>query len=221
VVRVAPNGELSGNTLGLMKVNAAPVSGSPITDGRSLRAARTRQLVVGTILDLLNEGVAQPTAQQVSDRSGVSMSSIFRLFEDIEALFVAAVTAQIERIAPLFEQLSADGPLTKRVDRLISSRSRVFEAISPVRRMAVRLASTSPTIAAFLHESDAHFRREITTVLGIELGRIDRARRSTVVSGLDAACSWELWERLRQSQQLSVSQSSRVVRSLVNALLED
>jgi hypothetical protein len=43
---------------------------SAATDGRWRRRLRNEQAAVDAILDLLGEGVVQPTAQDVADRSG-------------------------------------------------------------------------------------------------------------------------------------------------------
>ena len=62
----------------------------PQVDGRRARRHRSRDLAVDALLDLLDEGVVRPTAQQVAERSGVSLRSIFRIFDDVESLNAAA-----------------------------------------------------------------------------------------------------------------------------------
>ena len=51
---------------------------SPI-DGRRLRSARTRQLIMEAYLALLNESpkLPMPTAVQIAERAGYSVRSIF------------------------------------------------------------------------------------------------------------------------------------------------
>ena len=81
---------------------ASPIDG-PV-DGRNLRAARNRDAVVLAILSLYAEGELRPGAAAIAARAGVSQSSVFRHFKDIEALVQAAVEAQWElqhdRFAP-------------------------------------------------------------------------------------------------------------------------
>ena len=72
-------------------------------DGRRARRHRSRDLAVDALLDLLNEGVVRPTAQQVAERSGVSLRSIFRIFDDVESLNAAACARQVTRVRHLFE----------------------------------------------------------------------------------------------------------------------
>jgi TetR/AcrR family transcriptional regulator of autoinduction and epiphytic fitness len=69
---------------------------------------RSRRAVVEAFIDLLNEGVLQPTTQQVSDRSGVSPSTIFRLFEDLDGMYSEAFSVQTERVAHLLDVLGQE-----------------------------------------------------------------------------------------------------------------
>lgn len=170
--------------------------------------------MVDAILDLLVEGETRPTAQQVSGRSGVSMRTIFRLFDDMTSLHQAAIERQAERVLALMVPLPDTGPLATRVEAVVASRARVFEAISPVRRAAVRLAATSPTIATEVGRAAELFRVQVAEALRRELDRDPGA-----LDAVDLVTSWEAWERLRTIQGLTVRQASEVVRRTLTALL--
>jgi AcrR family transcriptional regulator len=49
-------------------------------DGRRQRGERTRQAIIEAALSLQEEGVLVPTAQQISDRAGVLIRSLFSHF---------------------------------------------------------------------------------------------------------------------------------------------
>lgn len=187
----------------------------PPTDGRSLRATRSRQLVVEAFLDLLMEGEVQPTAQQVSDRCGVSMRSIFRLFDDVEAMHAAAITTQVGRVRHLVVELGPDGPLGRRITAVVDANAALYEAIAPVRRMALRLAPTSRPIRTDLERSDAFFRSQVERVFAPELGALPAKRRRVAVELLDVATSFEVWNRLRTTQGLEVEAAAKVVQAMV------
>jgi AcrR family transcriptional regulator len=174
-------------------------------------------VVVDAILDLLNEGVVQPTAQEVSDRSGVSMRSIFRLFQDVEALHGAAVERQLARIRPLLRPLPTEGPLAERIGVLADDRARFFDAVAPVRRLAVRRAPESPLIRAELARLDRYFRSQVAAVFATELAGTGPA--GPVLDALDVVTSWEAWDRLRRAQDLTTEAARAVVVSTVAALL--
>ena len=194
--------------------------GGEVRDGRALRATRTRQLVVESFLDLLEEGEPQPTAQQVSDRSGVSMRSIFRLFDDVEALHTAAIATQVDRVLPLLVPLDVAGSFDRRLKLFLESRAVLFEAISPVRRMAVRLAPTSRPIRRDLGIANDLLRAQVLEMFEIELSVLAPAPRRDAVEMLDAWTSWETWERLRTVQGIPERRSRRIVSAMVRSVLD-
>jgi AcrR family transcriptional regulator len=173
--------------------------------------------VVEALLDLLQEGEVDPTARQVSDRSGVSMRSIFRLFEDVEALHAAAIAANLERVAHLFAAPTATGPVEDRVAALVAQRTRLYETIAPVRRAAIRLAPRSALIAAELARSDAVLRGHLAPLFASELDAWTEPRRAEVTEALDALTSWETWDRLRTAQRLDAGAAAGVVSALVRS----
>jgi TetR/AcrR family transcriptional regulator, regulator of autoinduction and epiphytic fitness len=198
--------------------SAAAAPDAPLTDGRILRAERTRRLVVEALLDLVQAGELHPTAQQVSDRSGVSMRSIFRLFQDVDALHSAAIAAQLERVAHLFEAPDATGPVESRMAALIARRTRLYETIAPVRRMAIRLAPRSLPIAAELARANTILRDHLMVLFAPELA-LRSGQQAGSIEALDALTSWETWERLRSAQRLDVDGAARVVTTLALGVL--
>ena len=192
-------------------------SAEPITDGRSLRRARNQDAVVEAILALLMDGQARPTAQQISARSGVSMRSIFRLFDDMEALHRAAIARQEERIASLLTTLPSEGELAERVRLLVDNRAEIFEAISPVRRLGVQLAAQSTTISTELARISEFFRGQVATVFAAEIA--GKVESDVALEATDVATSWETWDRLRVGQGLSTAQAADVVAVIVTAVL--
>jgi TetR/AcrR family transcriptional regulator, regulator of autoinduction and epiphytic fitness len=188
--------------------------GHATADGRVLRRERSRTAVVDAILDLLVEGHPRPTAQQVSERSGVSMRTIFRLFDDMASLNQVAIGRQAERVMALVVPLTDTGPLADRIDALVTSRATVYEAITPVRRAAVRLSATSPEIARGLGQAAELFRAQVASTLGPELAD----RGPAVLEAVDLVTSWEAWERLRTTQGLAVPEAVQVVTGMLFAL---
>jgi TetR/AcrR family transcriptional regulator, regulator of autoinduction and epiphytic fitness len=186
-----------------------------VVDGRVQRGVRSRTAVVDAILDLLVEGVTQPTAQMVADRSGISVRSIFRLFDDMASLHQAAAARQAERLEALLVPLPEDGPLTDRIAALVVNRADVYEVIGPVRRAGVRLADTSEPIARQLRRASVLFRRQVARTFRIELADAG----PEMLDALDLATCWEAWDRLRTVQGLDVAAAARVFTVTVGALL--
>jgi AcrR family transcriptional regulator len=189
------------------------------TDGRTQRRLDSYDRAVDAVLDLIGEGVPSPTAQQVAERSGLSIRTVFRLTEDVESLHAAAIARQTERTAPLYVDVAADGPLGQRMAALVSNRGTIFEAIDPARSVAERLAVTSPRLAEGLALQHRVLRAQVAATFAPELSRLPKKRRRDVLNAADVASSWETWDQLRRTRRLSRRESERVMERLLGGVL--
>jgi AcrR family transcriptional regulator len=184
-------------------------------DGRRARRHRSRDLAVDALLDLLSEGVVRPTAQQVAERSGVSLRSIFRIFDDVESLNAAACARQVTRVRHLFVDVPAQGSLTARIDQVVTINGRLYESIAPVRRAALRTAPESAAVQETLERARGWVRGEVERVFADEL----RGSKRDTVAGLELALSFEAWDQLRTAQGLSATRTASTVTQLLQSLL--
>jgi TetR/AcrR family transcriptional regulator, regulator of autoinduction and epiphytic fitness len=190
-----------------------------VADGRNRRRINSFDRAVDALLDLIVSGNPSPTAQDIAERSGISVRTVFRLTEDIESLHAAAVMRQMERTAHLYADLPNTGSVASRAHALVKNRSAVFETIAPIRRVGDRLATVSPQIADGLQVHHLVLRMQIEELFASELRAMGRVRRETVLSALDVAASWETWDQLRRLKRLSIAESVRVMDLLVAAAL--
>lgn len=188
----------------------------PHVDGRRARRHRSRDLAVDALLDLLGEGVLRPTAQQVAERSGVSLRSIFRIFDDVESLNAAAAARQVSRIRHLFVDVLPSGSLTDRVAEVVAINARLYESIAPIRRAALRAAPESPALREQLDRARSWLRLEVERVFADEL---PSAGGRDGVAAVEVVLSFEAWDQLRAAQGLSADRASATVRHVVLALL--
>ena len=184
-------------------------------DGRRARRHRSRDLAVDALLDLLHEGVIRPTAQQVAERSGVSLRSIFRIFDDVESLNAAACARQVTRVRHLFVDVPAEGTLDARIDQVITINGRLYESIAPVRRAALRAAPESAAVQETLARARGWVRAEVERVFAEELG--DAGREA--VAAVELALSFEAWDQLRSAQGLSPARTAATITRLLRSLL--
>ena len=188
----------------------------PTLDGRRARRHRSRDLAVDALLDLLGEGVVRPTAQQVAERSGVSLRSIFRIFDDVESLHAAASARQLSRVRHLFVDVSAEGSLQDRVAEVVAINGRIYESIAPVRRAAIRFASDSVALQDMLGRARGWVRAEVERVFADEL----RSASKDTVSAVELALCFEAWDQLRSAQGLSAARTAATVTAMLRALLD-
>jgi TetR/AcrR family transcriptional regulator of autoinduction and epiphytic fitness len=193
-----------------------PTSESPAPDGRVLRGERNRDAIVDAVLELFEQGDPSPTSREIAERAGVSLRTVFRHFDDMEALCAAVCQRQIERVWSNLEPLPGrEEPLEGRLDAFVAQRSRLFEMIAPARRAASGALAASPTLMRGFARSEAFLRRQVIETFAAELASDDVDR----VSAVDFAASWEAWEGLRRSSRHSVDSASRIMRLLLLTLL--
>ena len=82
---------------------------------------------------------------------------------------------------------------------------------TPVRRAALLSVDRSPTIAANLARLDRTLRRQIDRAFDLEPDALD---------AVDAAASWDAWNRLRHAQGCSVARARRVLTRTISSLIE-
>jgi TetR/AcrR family transcriptional regulator, regulator of autoinduction and epiphytic fitness len=184
-------------------------------DGRRARRSRSRDRAVDALLDLLGEGVLRPTAQQVAERSGVSLRSIFRIFDDVESLNTAASARQLSRIRHLFIDVIPTGTLADRIAQVVAINGQLYESIAPIRRAALRYAPESPALQEQLARARGWVRGEVERVFATELATAPRDTASAV----ELALSFEAWDQLRAAQGVSPTRAAATVRRVVTALL--
>ena len=187
----------------------------PRMDGRSLRSVRTRRTVIEAFLDLVNEGEERPTSQKVAERSGVSPSTIFRLFDDLDGMYAEALSIQAERVADLLTAIPPEGTVEERVQRQVRARSRLYEEVAPLIRFQSRLVPSSTGARANRQTVNSYLRAQLARLFVDEL----RTAPDGTLDAIDALTSWEMWERLRTTQGLSVARSEAMVRMWVASAL--
>jgi AcrR family transcriptional regulator len=189
-------------------------------DGRSARAARTRDAVIDAFLELIDAGEAQPTARSIATRAGVSLRSVYVRFEDLDAVIVSAAQRQWERVVAITAPLPTSGPRAARLDAFVAQRCRVLELIAPVRRVAEVHEPNSPALQSLLTWARRTARDEIAHVFSIELDALPRAQRARLLDALDISAGTSTWEELRRHRGRSAAASRRVITDMLTALLE-
>lgn len=193
---------------------AAPRTLSEPADGRARRSDRSRRAIVEALFALVGEGVLLPTAQQVADRAGVGIRSVFRHFEDMDSLYAELGSRIRAAIAPLTEAPIPAGDLEQRARELVRRRVDLFERIAPYKRAADLQRRSSP----FLREGHRGIVRELRAALLRLLPELERGP-SELAEALDLAASFEAWDRLRSEQRLGPARARAVMERIVLALV--
>lgn len=198
---------------------ATSTAGSSV-DGRTARRDRNRDAVLDAVIELFTEGQVGLAAADVAERSGVSLRSVYRYFDDLEALARAAIARQMERFAPLAELDDPGvGPLEARIDRTVTGRMRLYEAIGPTRRAALQRAPANPIISEQLDHTRELLQAQVEAMFAPELGALPTGERRERAAAVDLLLGFEAFDHLRRLRGLSQAETRRVVSSALTRLL--
>jgi AcrR family transcriptional regulator len=190
------------------------VAHEPAADGRVRRSQRSGQAIVEALLALVGEGAVEPTAQQVAERAGVGLRTVFRRFSDMESLF-AEMDARLQAEAlPLLRGGRPSGTVAERARTLVRQRCAFFERIGPYKRSG----NLKRPRSAFLGSRHAMLVRELRRDLLRWLPEL-KNKPAELVDALDLATSFEAWDRLRTEQRLSRPRVMATMQRIVAALV--
>jgi AcrR family transcriptional regulator len=196
------------------------VSGDDVMlDGRRARSQRSHDAVVEALLDLLRAGSVQPSAAEVAERAGVSVRTVFRLFEDLDSLVEIAIEQQWERIGPLHDAPDASGTRAERVAALAHQRIAIHDAIAPIVRGGKHLFEQSTRIRRTIRDRRNLLREQMEVQFERELRGRRPADARELLSALEVACSFESIEYLRTVAAHSITEAEAIVVRSLLALL--
>jgi AcrR family transcriptional regulator len=157
------------------------------------------------MLELVRNGEAAPSAEQVAEKAGVGRRTVFRLFSDMEGVFQEPMF-----LAPFVSRSWRD-----RLDEIVERRARMYEEMLPVKSAADAHRYRSNFLQT---EHRKLTRLQRNTMLAILPTSV--ASRADLVESLDLTLSFEAWRRLRQEQGLSAKRATGVLKTMLGALLD-
>lgn len=198
------------------------MSGAPPTvnvDGRRQRSERTRELIIEAYLALLRDNPNIPTSNQIAERAGYSVRSVFERFPDLLALRIAATDHALTLGTAQAVLRDVDGDRPTRIRSQVRTRAQICENWLPL----WRALNANHGESAELKVRIAQVRKAVWQRLEImyrpELATLDeRPRRQTLIA-LEAITDFESWRRMREDHGLSVEQACTVWTKVIDRLL--
>ena len=191
-----------------------PATSEEGVDGRILRSQRSRERILEALVALVREGELQPTGEQVAERAGVGLRTVFRHFEDMESLY-REIQARLTRlIRPLLEEPVRGDRLEERIDALVRRRAAAYERMAPFKRSENIRRWTSD----FLRESHLQMVRGLREDLHRTLPEL-RSLPAPLQQASELVTSFEAWDRLRSEQGLGRDRAEEAIVAAVRALL--
>lgn len=173
------------------------VDTAPILDGRRLRRERGRRAVLDAMIDLVLEGHAPPSAEQIVERSGVSQASLFRYFGTLDELRREAIARYFERFDDLIGiPALGEGALSERVEHLVAARDGFYDRTAPMARLARQQAGDVADFAATIDRVRATFSEQVVAQFAPELRGAGADERAACVAVIAVLTSFEAWDQL-------------------------
>ena len=183
-------------------------------DGRVQRGARNRTLIIDALIELIREGDLRPTAESVAQRAGVGLRTLFRHFDDMDALYADMNGRVSQEVRQTFGSAPPMGELASRIHWLVELRTTIFERIAPFMRSAQIQRPFSPYLQKQYAKTCRQLRQQIEKTLSPELdGKPD------LLEIFDMLLSFESFNRLRTTQRLSRAAVSASIEKAIRALL--
>jgi AcrR family transcriptional regulator len=191
-------------------------------DGRTARRDRNSEAVLDTVHDMFVEGNFTPAVEDVAARSGVSLRSVYRYFEDTEALLRQAIERRVRLVEPLFVLPElGEGTLSERVTRLVNHRLALHAKLGPTIRAAILRAPYSPLLAEQIQRRRRMLSDQVAVHFAPEIAAMDKPRGREVIACVDTLCEFEAMEHLRVQRGLSIARTRSTMVTGVTALLQD
>jgi AcrR family transcriptional regulator len=189
-------------------------------DGRTARRDRNSEAVLDTVHQMFVEGNFSPAVEEVAARSGVSLRSVYRYFEDTEALLRMAIQRRVSLVEGMFVLPGiGEGTLEQRIEGLVNHRLMLHAKLGPTVRAAVLRAPYSPLLAEQLQRRRKLLSDQVAQHFAPEINALGKTRGEEVLMCVDALCEFEAMEHLRMTRGLSVARTRRAIVTGLTALL--
>lgn len=194
---------------------------SPTIDGRRARRERGRIAVSEAMIDLVFEGNLPPTPDQIAERAGVSIASLFRYFDTLDDLRRETMEIYFDRHGHLFDITAiGEGTLDDRIENLVTSRATLYETTEPMGRLLRVRANEMPAVGDVLQRARATRADQIRHHFDHELRSVSRARRDDLVAIIVTLTSFESWDQMSNAHGRTHQQVRRAWITALQRILD-
>ena len=186
--------------------------GNGATDGRRQRSADSRRRIIRALMELVQDGELEPSAEAVAERADVGLRSVFRHFKDMEGLRQEMSGIVEGRLRAVIDQPLPGASWREKLFALIDRRADVFEQVMPYRRAGNAQRHRSPLI----QEQSVRLNDILRTVVA---GALPVGVSPVTLEAVDFAMCLDSWIRLRNDQHLTATEARDVVIRIVEALV--
>lgn len=183
-------------------------------DGRRERSRSSHRRIVTAMMDLVADGELMPSAARVAQQAGIGLRTVFRHFDDMDALYAEIAATIFNRVMPMVTAPFDGTDWRADVRELAGRRARVFETILPFRLAAGIKRYQSPLLMGQYGQMILLERELLLRLIPDEV----RTRR-IAIEALCTGLSFQTWRALRHDQGLSADEAGRVTAHMVEAFI--
>lgn len=193
-------------------------------DGRKTRRSRNKKKALDAFIKLVDEQAKLPSAEDIACEAGVSRRSIFRYFNDIDQLVVAAYNYQIEKLKDKFPPPSPAEPEDDReekIDEYVEHLSSIYEFTASMREVFSEKGLPADIRKKLNKMRSDTLRKRLEEFFDIFLENNDDLKLESDRSqknfffGLESFLSPESWDYLRGPCGLSCERAKKVWKGLL------
>jgi AcrR family transcriptional regulator len=189
-------------------------------DGRAARRDRGKTAVLDAVVALFSEDNLDPTPEQVATRSGRSLSSVYRYFEDRDDLLRSAMERQLEQVTPLLAlHAIGQGPLDERIEALVTGRLRVHAEVGATARASRVRAATNKIFRERVDQTRRALSEQVDKQFAPELKAMPAEQRRSAAAAADALCQLETIDLHRLNRGLSEAETHTLLVAALHTLL--
>ena len=198
------------------------VSGDVPVDGRRARRDRNRKAVIEAAFALIAAGKGPPSAEDVAERAGVSVSSVFRNFDGLVDLQQQALELFSERYSHLISATPPpDDDLDVRIAFFVRNRLDLYEEAHPLMALARARAFDHDALAEAVARNRSLLAEQTRTCLVPEMAERTPSGAADLVAIVDSLTSPEAFELMTRTHARTRTQIAAAWTGALHTLLTD
>ena len=186
----------------------------PSSDGRRARSQASRSKIIRAMMDLIETGDMNPSTANVAKKAGVGLRSLFRHFEDKDAIYREVDAILVKAYRPIIEAPYSSDDWRERLMELIERRCEVSEAIAPYRISTTAARRRSQFLKENFQQLYDTEKARLNSILPSQLHTDKPLGRSILV-----AMSFDTWRMLREDEHLSSGATAEAVKQMVGDVI--
>lgn len=175
-------------------------------DGRMERRRASRRKIIDCTRELIIEGYAEPTAEQVSHRTSLTTRTLFRHFPDMKSLYLEVLSEGRELALAVMDEPLPPGNTIQMLRTIVERRARVYEHLLPTQISRTMLLHRSDQAKSDTRNDVKRRRKRLRAILPPEA-----IADPLMFEAIDGVLGVMFWVSLRRDQKLSAKRAQEVM----------